>query len=80
LREAAGRRPYLCPEDEDALLRITIDAQQNLIPIPIPRLLEQAQRLKEARHQAAVHFLTVCRSVDLLANFPVGDANYPSHS
>jgi hypothetical protein len=55
LREAAGR-PYLCPEHEDALVRIIVDAQQNLISIPIPRLLEETQRLKEARHQAAVHF------------------------
>jgi uncharacterized membrane-anchored protein len=44
LREVAGRRPDLCPEDEEALVRIIVDAQQNLIPIP--RLLEEAQRLK----------------------------------
>jgi hypothetical protein len=79
LREAAGRRPYLCSEDEDALVRIIVDAQQNLIPITIPRLLKEAQRMKEARHQAPVHFLTACRSVDLLAKFPVGDVDCPLH-
>jgi hypothetical protein len=57
LRESAGRRPYLCPEDEDALIRIIVDAQHNLIPIPIPGLLEEPQRLKETYHQpAAVRF------------------------
>jgi hypothetical protein len=80
LREAAGQRPYLCPEDEDALVRIIVDAQQNLISIPIPRLLEEAQRLKEARHHAAAHFLTACRSVDLLAKIPIGDVDCPSRS
>jgi hypothetical protein len=65
-------------EDEDALVRIIVDGQQNLIPISIPHLLEEAQRLKEVRHQAAVHFFTACQSVDLLAKFPVGDVDCPS--
>jgi hypothetical protein len=36
--------------------------------------------MKEARHQAPVHFLTACRSVDLLAKFPVGNVDCPSRS
>jgi hypothetical protein len=63
-----------------ASLRVTSLVQQNLIPIPIPRLLEETQWLKEAGHQAAVHFLKSCRSVDLLAKFPVGDVDCPLRS
>jgi hypothetical protein len=80
LREPAGRQPYLCPEDEDAFVRMIVDAQQNLIPIPILRLLEEVQRMKEPRHQATVHFLKACRSVDLLVKFPVGNVDCPSRS
>jgi hypothetical protein len=48
----AERHHSLCPHDERALELIIAHAQQELIPLTVPRAIEEAQTLKEAHHRA----------------------------
>jgi hypothetical protein len=66
--------------DEEALVLMVAHAEHGLIPFAIPRLLEEAQLLKDARNRSATQFLLACRCIDLLAKFRVGEAECPSRS
>jgi hypothetical protein len=51
LQSEAARHQYLCPRDERELQLIIAHAQEELIPLTIPSLIEEAHGLKEARHR-----------------------------
>jgi hypothetical protein len=80
IEQAAGRHPYPCPIDREALVLMVAHGEHNLIPFMIPGLVKEAQLLKNARNRSAIQILLAYRCIDLLATFRVGEAECPWRS
>jgi hypothetical protein len=59
----------VCDEDRGTLSEIVKNCRRNILLLIVPALIDEAQALQKASHQAAIQLLTAYKSLNLSADF-----------